>query len=176
MAARNRMIFADIIILLIVALSVFVSVMRGFVKEALSLVIWMFAFWVAMNYSAVVDEKLMDTITSPSIRIMSAFAILFVPTLIIGALINKAFGQVVKKAGLSGTDRALGLVFGTARGVLIVAVIVLFAGMTSVPQESWWKESVLLVHFQEVAVWLQDVLPADMAAKNNFALSLSALN
>ncbi len=170
------MIIADIIILVIVALSVFVSVLRGFVKEAMSLVIWMLAIWIAVTYSAAVDELLLNTISSPSIRIVTSFAILFLPTLFVGMLINKLFGHAIKKSGLTGTDRALGLLFGTARGVLIVAVLVMLAGMTSIPQESWWKESVLLTHFQEVAVWLKDALPDDIAAKNNFPLSLSSLN
>lgn len=170
------MIFADLFILLVVVLSVAVSAVRGFVKEAMSLIVWILAIWAAVTYSSAVDEKLMNTISSPSLRIIAAFAVIFLPTLFLGAIINKVFGEAVKRSGLSGTDRALGLLFGTARGIVIVAVLVLLAGMTTLPQEPWWQKSLLVDHFQEFAIWLKGVLPDEITAKNYFSIVAGPVN
>lgn len=170
------MIFADLFILFVVIVSVAVSAVRGFVKEAMSLIVWVLAIWAAITYSSMVDEKLMNTITSPSIRIITAFAVIFLPSVFFGAIINKVFGEAVKRSGLTGTDRALGLLFGSVRGVIIVSVLILLAGMTTIPQETWWQESLLLDHFQGVTAWLKGVLPDEIAARNNLALSLNNSN
>jgi membrane protein required for colicin V production len=69
----------------------------------------------------------------------------------------------VTKTGLAGTDRLLGVVFGVARGAFIVAILVLFAGLTPMPQDAWWHDSRLLGYFQEFALWMRDYLPKDMA-------------
>ena len=76
--------------------------------------------------------------------------------------------QIVDKTGLSGTDKTLGVVFGAARGVLIVSMIVLFAGLTPMPSESWWQESILVDHFMRVALWIKDLLPDDVAGRFSF--------
>jgi membrane protein required for colicin V production len=71
----------------------------------------------------------------------------------------------VEKTGLSGTDRALGVVFGTIRGAVIIAILVLLAGFTTVPQDAWWSRSYLLHHFQDLALWIRRFLPPDIAAQ-----------
>ena len=50
-----------------------------------------------------------------------------------------------------------------ARGIVIVAILVLFAGLTAVPKDPWWKESVFLPHFQVLAVEIQSLLPPEVA-------------
>ena len=77
-------------------------------------------------------------------------------------------GQGVDKTGLSGTDRVLGIVFGVVRGVVVVALLVLLAGLTTMPKDPWWGESALLGHFQVIALELRALLPPDMAAYFNF--------
>jgi membrane protein required for colicin V production len=70
---------------------------------------------------------------------------------------------------MSGTDRFIGMIFGAARGVLLVAVLVLLAGLTALPQESWWEESRMLPYFEELALWLRDLLPEDLAGYFRYA-------
>ena len=71
--------------------------------------------------------------------------------------------QLVNKTGLTGSDRFAGLLFGIGRGVLVVAVLVLLAGLTPLPQDPWWAESTLIGPFQNIALWLRDLLPAGVA-------------
>jgi len=71
-------------------------------------------------------------------------------------------------SGLSGTDRVLGIVFGIARGALVVGVLVLVAGLTPLPQDPWWEQSVLLGRFEAMALWLRSYLPPEVAAYFTF--------
>ncbi len=158
----------DLVILVLIILSSGISLIRGFVKEALSLAAWLVAFWVAMTFAYRLDAVLVDKIHSPSVRFIASFSALFLLTLIAGALVNYLATTLVKKTGLSGTDRMLGVIFGVARGIAIVAVIVLGAGLTSLPQEGSWKGSMLIPHFQELAVWLRSYLPPDIASNIKF--------
>jgi membrane protein required for colicin V production len=160
--------WVDYTIIGIIAVSAVISIVRGFVREVLSLVAWVAAFWVALTFSHRGAEYLTDYVQNPSVREATAFVVLFLATLLIVALVNYFIVQLVEKTGISGTDRFLGMIFGLARGVLIVALLVLLAGLTSIPKEPWWNQSTLLDHFVSLAVWIRDYLPADVA--QNFKL------
>jgi len=163
------MVWVDVAIIIIVTLSALISVLRGFVKEALSLVAWVLAFWVAFTFHQNLATILSEYIDTPSLRLISAFALLFVVTLIIAALVNNLISTLVKKSGLTGTDRMLGVIFGIARGTVIVAILVLMAGLTQLPADPWWQDSIFIKHFQEMAIWLKSFLPEDIAANFKYA-------
>lgn len=139
-----HMALADVAMLAIVLLSAMISLLRGFVKEALSLATWAIALGVGRFFSPRLAVMLEAQISLPSARLAAAFILLFVGTLIVGALINQLISQLVKVTGLTGTDRLLGMLFGCARGVLVVAIIVGMLSMTPVVQDPWWKESKLI--------------------------------
>ena len=155
--------WVDYVILGIIALSAIISLLRGFAREALSLAAWVVAFWIAFTFSSDLSGLFESTVSSPSLRLGLAFGLLFLVALLLGALINFLVGQLIDKTGLTGTDRLLGAVFGVARGALLVTVLVMVAGLTVLPQESWWQGSQLVQHFQELAVWLRGYLPPDIA-------------
>jgi len=141
---------------------------RGFVKESISLFSWILAGFIAFRYFSALSEILLPYIESSTLRTGAAFSVLFVITLIIGAIVNFMASQMVSKTGLSGTDKTLGMVFGAARGGLIVTMLVLLASLTPMPSESWWQESVMIDYFTSIAGWLKDILPQDIASR--FAL------
>lgn len=161
------MIWIDFVILGIIGLSALISLIRGFVSEAFSLLAWVLAAWVAWSFFRDLALHL-DWFTVPSVQLGASFLILFIATLMLGALVNFLVGQLVDKTGLSGTDRMIGVLFGAARGALLVAVLVLLAGLTPFPNDPWWKESHLIVYFQDLALWLKSLLPADIGEKFNF--------
>jgi membrane protein required for colicin V production len=158
----------DIAILVIILLSTLISLVRGFVKESISLATWIIAGFLSVKYYLVLSDYLLPYIDSPTISQAVAFASLFISTLIVGAIINFMVSQMVSKTGLSGTDKLLGMIFGAARGVLIIAMIVLFAGLTPMPAESWWQESNLVEYFREIALWIQEWMPQDLASRFKF--------
>jgi membrane protein required for colicin V production len=151
--------WADYIIIAIIGLSLLISLVRGFVREALSLVIWVAAFWISFNFYTILAGLLESLIHTPSLRMITAFGSLFLATLLLGALVSYLIAQLIDKTGLSGTDRVLGIVFGGARGVLLVAVLIMLAQLTPLPQDPWWKGSLLIPHFQPIEQWLHGLLP-----------------
>lgn len=158
------MIWVDFFILGVILVSGLLSLWRGFVKEALSLLTWIAAPVIAILFYEDFAPWFERWVSVPSARLALAFGILLVLVLILGGLVNYLVGQLVSKTGLTGTDRALGIVFGIARGVMVVGVLVLLAGLTQVPQDPWWKESVFLKHFVDLALWMRSFLPTDIAA------------
>lgn len=156
------MIWVDYFIVGVVVLSALISLMRGFVKEAFSLATWILAFWVALTFTENLDAMLAGTIETPSVRVLVAFSILFILALIVGAMINHFATLTVKKTGLTGTDRTLGIIFGTARGVVVVAVLVLLGILTEIDQDPWWRDSAFIPILEPVALWMAELLPREM--------------
>lgn len=137
----------DLVFLGIIAVSVAISLVRGFVREVVSVLVWIGAVWISIRYAQPLSGYLIGYLASPTLRLIIAFVALFVLTLVIGAVINYFAGVLVGRTGLTGTDRVLGVVFGGLRGVLIVALLVLAAGVTAIPQERWWRDSLLATRF-----------------------------
>lgn len=160
----------DYIFLAILLISSLISLWRGFIREAFSLALWILAFWVSWTFFKEVEPLLVDYMESPTLRMGAAFGILMIATLVVGGIVNFLLIQLVEKTGMTGTDRVIGMVFGLARGALLIAVLVLLAGLTTLPQESWWKASQLAPYFQELAYWLRDLLPPEMAERFKYAM------
>ena len=152
------MVWIDYAIIAIIAFSALVSLVRGFVREALSLVTWVCAFYVASEFIPLLADYF-TRFDDPLVRNGIAIAILFVATLIVGSVINHVIGSLVQRTGLSGTDRVLGVCFGALRGVLIVAAILFFLdSFTQMSQSSDWQQSQLIPQFSHVIRWFFDYL------------------
>ncbi len=151
--------YADYIVLAIVAISILVGAIRGFVKEAFSLIVWAAAFLIAFHYSGALAIHLEDHIALPSARTSLAFAGLFLSVLLVGGLLTFLVGKLVEKTGLSGTDRLLGGVFGGVRGLALVLAIILLAGLTPIPQDPWWQQSRAIQSLMPLAEWSAGYLP-----------------
>ena len=158
-----ELVWIDITILVILGVSVLISVIRGFVKEAMSLVVWIAAFWVAITFSARLSGVLAQWISDPMIQRVAAYIILFVTTLIIGAIVNYIIGQLVKKTGLTGTDRMIGVVFGLTRGVVIVSALIILSGYTTLPQSEVWSKSLLIKQVEPAVEQVRKMLPEDIS-------------
>jgi membrane protein required for colicin V production len=161
--------WADILILGIIGISALISLFRGFVREALSLSGLAIAVWISVTFYSPVAELLTGYLSVPTARRVLAFIGLFVITLIAAGLINHLIGKLVEKAGLSGTDRMLGVIFGALRGMVIVGLFVGLAGMTEVPRDPWWNESVFMPHFQALVEIGVGLLPPNLAPNLSYA-------
>ena len=161
--------WVDFALVGVVALSALISVMRGFIREALALLGWVAAVWIAFTFTDSVAPLFQQHVSLPSLRMGLAFVVLFVGTLVLSALLVYLVGLLVDKTGLSGTDRMLGVVFGAARGFIIAAILVLLAGLTPMPRDPWWRASVLLPHFQGVAEQMRRLLPEEVARHVDFS-------
>lgn len=154
---------ADIAILAVLALSTLFGLMRGFVSEVLSLVCWIAAFWVAWAFGDQVAQFYGSWLHEPAARIVAGYATCFVAVLIVGALVGWILRKLLNVSGLRGGDRVLGMLFGLARGLLLVTFVVLMLGFTAAPREAaWWRQSTLLPAFANGAGWLARQLPPEV--------------
>lgn len=148
--------WADWAIIGIITISGLYSLRGGFMKEALSLITWVAAFIVARLFAPSLSTLLENLLQTPSLRIGAAFILLFVATLMVGAVINNLINMLVQATGLSSTDRILGIGFGVVRGGLIVIVITALLVRSPVTEDSWWAESTLIPHFLLMESWTRD--------------------
>lgn len=145
---------ADIVILIVILLSSVIGLVRGLVKEVLSLASWVIAFVVAALFAQDLAVYLEPQFANPSLRIGVAFGVVFVAALIAAGIIQWLIGKLVQGTGLSGTDRLLGFLFGSARGVL-VCIVALIAGRSFAQDTAWWDASVFI---PELLAFEQNVL------------------
>jgi len=148
---------ADWTILTVIGISTLLSLLRGFVKEALSLIGWVLAFLIAMVFADRLAYVLASSIEDPTGRYVVAFATLFVLTLVAVALVAKLARSFIEFAGLGTLDRILGMAFGLARGVFVVlAAVVLLRPALDLDQYAWWQHSRLLPHLLLMEGWFRE--------------------
>lgn len=164
--------WVDYVVISLILISTLISLMRGFLSEAISLLTWIIAVIVAFNYSSSISVFFAHFIHKASLRIIASFVALFVLTLLLGGIINYFFAVFVQRSGLSGTNRILGMAFGFARGIFLVAIFILFANFTSFVKEPWWTHSQLIPHFQDLTQWLQNVLPVEFNNMSHYLANL----
>lgn len=153
----------DYVVLGIVGLSVLLSIMRGFVREILALASWVIAFIVARLYATDLIPLLPEAIPNDALKMLAAFLIVFLTTLLLCSLLAIALSHLFKKAGLGFLDRGLGAVFGALRGVLVVCLLVLLAGFTALPKEPLWRNAMLAAPLEALVVMLLPWMPDDIA-------------
>lgn len=137
------MTYFDYAVIAIIGLSVLVSMMRGAVKEMLAILGWIAAFYVAKAYSPLLATFLPEGIPTEALKTLIAFVILLIAVLFLNGLLTMAISGVISKVGLGWVNRFLGMLFGFAKGLLISCVLVLLAGLTSLPKEQMWTDAVL---------------------------------
>ncbi len=153
----------DYLVLFVLICSVVISTLRGLVKEMLSLVSWVVAFVIANAYGAALAALLPAVIPGQVIRLMVAFVVLFIGVRLLMGLLTMAVDALVTATGLSLADRGLGGLFGLARGLVIVLAAVILCGMTSIPQQAFWKHALLSPLAESGARTIKPFLPAAYA-------------
>lgn len=149
---------ADYLIIGTILLSATVSVLRGFVRETVSLVTWIVAFLLALKFHKDLANWLFLSIKSASLRTVLAFVLIFIIVLLCGFLFNLLVRGFIYNTGLDGMDRFLGFVFGSIRGIILVGVFVLLSSTGASVHSDWWRNSYLIPHFQCVSNLLHNLI------------------
>lgn len=165
---------ADAFILATIGLSMAIGLVRGLVVEVMSLAAWIAAALAAMTLGPRVGTLFADSIELESGRIALGYALVFVVAVIAGAIVVWLARKLVDGTGLTGTDRMLGLLFGFARGGVIVVAMVVLAGLTPFPRDDWWRESRALPAFEEMAGKAATYLPAALRDNIDFSPGVEA--
>ncbi len=158
----------DYFIIATLAISAVISLSRGFFKEVISLGSWLIAVWAAFTFAEKLAPKIVTLIPvenlaigeSVIIQTVISGALIFFAILMLGALVNYIFSIAVQKTGLTGSDRFLGVLFGAARGALIVAIVTMIISKSSLVQkENWWQASQLKPYALRAANIVQAITP-----------------
>ncbi len=153
----------DFALLGILGGSTLLGVIRGLIKELLSLVAFGLAFLAAIWWGpSLAGISLLNWASNEYLRLGISYAALFVLTLLAVGLLNMALSAMIKSTGLSPADRGLGAMFGLIRGVLLVLVLVVIAGYTPLPEEVWWKQAMFSEQVVGVIQQLKARLPTPM--------------
>ena len=158
----------DYVVLTVLAASIALGLLRGLVKEVLSLAAWIAAFVVANRYAPEMADLLPDAIKGAVVRLVAGFAVLFIATLLLASLVNRAIAHIISAVGLKPVDRGLGSLFGLARGVLIVLTGVILAGMTELPRQPVWRDALLSDASESAVRLVKPWLPDEWARRVNF--------
>ena len=153
----------DYAILGVLAVSMVWGIWRGFVREVISLAGWVLAFLAANAVAGPLGDALPTSISSPEVRVLVAFLIVFIFTLSIATVAGMLLSRLLKAAGLGGLDRTLGGLFGLARGVVILLALAIAAGLTTAPLHPLWKESVGAGMLTRTVLQLKPWLPPRLA-------------
>lgn len=159
----------DYVVIGIVSLSLLFGLWRGVMGEVLALVAWIVGILAAVEFGAHVGQLLFAGLTDPAIRTLAGCVVIFIGVLIVMSLIRMAVRSMVKALGLSVSDRLLGMVFGLARGVLVIMVLVGLGGMTAAPKQPWWKDATLAQPLETAVLVARQWLPDDLAKRIRFS-------
>ena len=158
----------DYTVIAIVILSALLGWWRGLVYEVFALLGWVAAYFVARLFGADVAPLLPAWMGAENARMTVAFALLFVATLVISGIVAWALSKLVKWVGLGWLDGLLGGLFGMVRGVLVVLVLVLLAGLTDLPKESFWRDALLSKSLENAALSAKGWLPGNIAQRVHY--------
>ena len=149
----------DIAIAVVVVVSVIVGFVRGFAKEAMSIAALLVAIWAALNFGDDVGSLSKSWLSSEELQVWFGRILIFVVTVTVGGLVSWGVAKLVRLSVLSGTDRALGMLFGFGRGAVLVAVFVLGGQFANFDNDAWWRKSALIPYAEFLADWLEVMAP-----------------
>ena len=149
----------DILIVLALTISIVIGLVRGFVKEAISITALLLAIWAALSFGPSVGEISDSWISSKELQTWFGRVLVFTLILALGGLLGWAISKLVRLSVLSGVDRLVGAIFGAVRGILFVALFVLAGEYAGFSNDNWWKRSKLIPHFELVAEWIMIMAP-----------------
>lgn len=158
----------DYAVLAVILASVLLGLWRGVVSEILALTAWVVAFMVARAEASGVADWLGSQIAEPGMRLAAAYALIFVGVLLVFAVARLLISLMLKAVGLGLLDRMLGAAFGVLRGILVVFLAVLVAGMTPLPRADWWRDATLSPPLETAVMAAKPWLPPEAAKRIRF--------
>lgn len=161
-------IWVDYVIAVLLGLPALRGLFRGLLKELFAIGSWLVAIVIGLQYNVEVAFLLQTSIANPITRIASAFGILVTITLLFAALINFLLSELIYKSGLGLLNRLFGFCLGFIKGSVLVLILIFLAGLSAIPEDPWWKQSLLLPPFQSLAIWLKQYIPSNLAGYINF--------
>ncbi len=151
---------ADYVVIAVVAVSAIVGAVRGLLRESIALGTWVVALFVAWHFSDVIEPHLGGLLAASDVRPWAARVIIVALILLFGAGLGAIVGHYARLSIFSGMDRFFGLIFGAARGVVLIGVFVILGQLLKLDGEVWWRHSMLIPYGDSVANGLRVLVGA----------------
>jgi len=148
----------DYLVIIAVVISAVVGALRGFLREAVAVVAWLLALFVAWHFSDLVEPHLGGLLAGSAVKPWAARVIIVLLILLLGAAIGAMLSHFVRLSIFSGVDRFLGFVFGLARGVVLLGVFVILGQALRLNDEHWWSRSLMIPYGESVANGLRTLV------------------
>jgi membrane protein required for colicin V production len=145
----------DALILLVLLGSTLIGLLRGFVREAVSLVFWVAAIWAAWKFGPLVEPHLGGLLADRSVAPWVGRLVVLVLVLLIGWVIGMLLSYFSRSLGLGPLDRVIGLFFGIVRGMVLVGLMTIGAELLHLNHEEWWNRSKLVPYGETAGDWLR---------------------
>jgi membrane protein required for colicin V production len=145
----------DILILVVLLGSTVIGALRGFVREAVSVVFWILAVWGAWQFGPVVEPHLGGLLADPSIAPWVGRLVILVLILLMGWVAGMMLSYFTRSIGLGTLDRVIGVLFGVVRGMVLVGLMIIGGELLHMNQEDWWNRSKLVPYGETVGDWLR---------------------
>lgn len=133
--------WVDAALLAVLAISVIVGLLRGFVFEVLSLVGWIAAWFAAQWFAPLASPYVPIGVPGSALNLGAAFALVFVAALILWAIAARLIRLLIQATPLSVPDRGLGALFGALRGVVLLLAVAAVVGLTPAVRSAAWQQS-----------------------------------
>jgi len=159
----------DYVTVAVIGFSLVFGLWRGVIGEMLALLAWVVGILAAIEFGEKTGEMLLTGVADPAVRALGGCALVFIGVLLAMALVRLAVRGMVKALGLTVSDRLLGMMFGLARGVLVMMILVGLGGMTSAPKQDWWRRAVLAPPLETAVLIARQWLPDDLAKRIRFS-------
>ena len=156
------MTIVDLLIIVAILASIAVGAVRGIVREAIAIAALLVAIWAALHIGPYAGGWLGGSMGSTEIELWAGRFLVFIFVLALGGLAGWGISKFVRMAGLTGTDRSLGGVFGLLRAVVLIGLFALLGRYAAFDGEDWWHDSMLLIYAETVADWIEVMAPRGM--------------
>ena len=142
--------------------SAMLAMVRGFSREILSIASWIAAAAAAFFFYPLVLPYVQPHIDHQQVAMVAAAGAVFVVALIIVTIITMKIADFIIDSRVGALDRTLGFLYGAARGILVVAVGVLFFDwLVGANPPTWIAEAKSRPLLESVGTWLEGTLPDD---------------
>jgi membrane protein required for colicin V production len=160
----NKVTWFDYAVLIVLGLSLLLSLIRGLVREIVSVAGWVAAFTLSIMFSGTVAALLPATL-GPMLAGLLGYLLVFACILLVAGFVGLILSMLVRAAGFGLLDRMLGMAFGIARGAVIIVVLVMLAGLTPLPREQFWRNAMLSGPVETIVLALRPYLPGGLAER-----------
>jgi membrane protein required for colicin V production len=135
--------------------STLIGALRGFIREAVSLIFWILAVWASWKFGPLVVPHLGGVLVNPNIAPWVGRLVVLIVVLLLGWLCGSLLTHFTRTVGLGSLDRVIGLLFGILRGMVLVGLLVIGGELLQLNQETFWTHSRLMPFAETIGDWLR---------------------